>query len=62
MSTEEFVRFVHAAESLTVNLTDGVLESVRAEWGNTNVAVIKYWRDEVKLMLAVLAQATPGQD
>jgi hypothetical protein len=36
-----------AAKALAKVLPDVVLESLRSEWGHTNVAVITHWRDEV---------------
>ena len=47
----------HATRLLALELTDGKLEALRAEFGNTNVAVLKHWRNEVFRLLK--AGATP---
>lgn len=47
MAHEDRARLIHAAKSLAANLTDEMLETLRAEWGNTNVAVLTHWRAEV---------------
>lgn len=46
----------HAALSLARSLPDLILADLRHTWGNTNVAVVKHWRDEV-LKLAAPAPA-----
>jgi len=47
----------HATRLLALELTDGKLEALRVEFGNTNVAVLKHWRNEVFRLLK--AWATP---
>jgi hypothetical protein len=37
----------HAARSLAKSLPDELLETLRPVWGNTNVSVIRHWRDRV---------------
>ena len=41
------------------HLPDGELDLAREVWGNTNVAVITHWRDE---LLAIIARAAPPAD
>lgn len=43
---------MHAAKLLAKSLPDDMLESLRQEYGNTNVAVVRHWRDEVLRMIA----------
>lgn len=45
-------RLRHAAKLLALELTDYCLELLRPEHGNTNVAVLKHWRDETMAALA----------
>ncbi len=44
------------ARMLALNLPDYELDLAREVWGNTNVAVITHWRDE---LLAIIALAAP---
>jgi len=44
---ERAERLEHAAISLANALPDEVLASLRPDWGNTNIAVIKQWRNQV---------------
>lgn len=37
----------YAALLLARSLTDEMLHTLRVEWGNTNVAVLKHWQSEV---------------
>ena len=38
---------LHAATMLAKSLPDTILDEARELWGNTNVTVIKHWRDGV---------------
>lgn len=40
-------RLEHAAVLLAKTMTDGMLTSIAAEWGQTNAAVLRYYRKEV---------------
>jgi len=42
----------HAAKLLALSVPDALIEPLRAEWGNTNLAVLKHWRDEVLTSLS----------
>ena len=44
---------MYAAKMLSLSLTDEMLETLRLEWGNTNAAVLRHWRDEVIRVLSV---------
>lgn len=41
-----------ALRKLTVELGDHVIDAYRLEWGNTNAAVLKHWRDEGRAAVA----------
>jgi hypothetical protein len=41
----------HAAKLLALSLTDEMLDSLRADYGDTNVAVLRHWRAEVLALL-----------
>lgn len=51
----------HAAKLLALELTDEVLEMLREQHGNTNVAVLKHWRGEVLAALSASRTAQEGQ-
>jgi hypothetical protein len=42
----------HAATLLAKSITDEMIDSLRADYGNTNAAVLLHWRDETLKALA----------
>ena len=50
-------RLREALSKLVAELPDYALEEARKLWGNTNVAVVKHWRDNARAAL----RSEPGQ-
>ena len=46
-----------ATRSLLDSIPDNALDEVRGIWGNTNVAVIKHWKEQVYKALAQLEES-----
>ncbi len=49
----------HAAKLLALSLTDAMLDSLRADYGHTNVAVLRHWRGMVLESLDAVAPPHP---
>jgi hypothetical protein len=47
----ETTRLKEAIHRLTLEIGDDMLEKMRGVWGNTNVAVLRHWRDEAARLL-----------
>lgn len=50
----------HAAKLLALFVTDELVDTVRADWGNTNAAVLRDWRDDVLRLLKDHDDALPS--
>ena len=48
----EVAALVDMATKLANSVSDAALDEAREAWGNTNVAVVKHWREQTRAALA----------
>ena len=53
-------RLVDMATKLANSVSDAALDEAREAWGNTNVAVVKHWREQTRAALAPFQEADDG--